>query len=82
MNRSRPPDVIALLFGLLFTAIGLVVLVDRVGVLSDARWLWPALLVSLGVVMLAVGTGGRRRRRPSEQPGHADDVSPTAVDGP
>ena len=54
-------DVSGMVMGLLFIAIGAAFLLDRLGYWSvDARVLWPAVLIGLGVSVL-VGAAFRRR---------------------
>ena len=46
-------DIVALVSGALFTALGLAFLVDRPADLHILRFVWPALLIVLGVAVLA-----------------------------
>jgi hypothetical protein len=71
----RTPDLIALMFGAGFVAFGILVIAGRVGVLSDTRWMWPAVLVAVGIFMLAGIAGGRRRH-------HAEAPTPEPQDTP
>lgn len=49
-------DATALIAGVLFLGFGLLFLADRVTSLElQARWIWPALLIGLGVALLAAG---------------------------
>jgi cell wall-active antibiotic response 4TMS protein YvqF len=49
----REPNPGAIVAGLLFIALGVVFLVDRAGGIDlDARWVWPVLLIGLGVAGL------------------------------
>lgn len=59
----RSPDPIALVFGAVFVAIGVVAIAGRVDLFATSQWLWPAVLVGVGIIMLA-GMVGRRPRRP------------------
>jgi hypothetical protein len=46
-------DPLSLVGGLLFAALGLLFLFDAVGTLTvQARWVWPILLIGLGVAGL------------------------------
>jgi hypothetical protein len=51
-------DPIAFIFGLLFTGSGVLFMIDRFDLFNHARWLWPGLLVLLGIAVL-VGARGR-----------------------
>lgn len=69
----------SLVSGVLFVALGVLFLLDRLGVIAlSAGFVWPLLLIGLGVAVLA---GGRRHRddrpvRPepasSDRPGPED----------
>ncbi len=64
--RRHPLDLISLMFGLLFVGLGLTFgFADAITVLQ-ARWLWPVVLILLGVA-LVVGpvTGNRSDDTPS-----------------
>ena len=59
---KRGIDIPALVGGLAITAIGLLLLLDRVGVLHlGFGWLWPALLAAAGTYLVASGLAGPRR---------------------
>jgi LiaI-LiaF-like transmembrane region len=50
----RDPNPGAIVAGILFIALGVLFLVDRVGGVDlDVRWVWPVLLIGLGVAGLA-----------------------------
>ena len=51
-------DPIAFIFGLLFAGSGILFLIGRFDLFNRARWLWPGLLVLLGIAVL-VGARGR-----------------------
>jgi len=53
-------DPIAMIAGVIFTGLGLVFLAGRFDALGGFRWLWPSLLVLVGLVTL-LGTLGRGR---------------------
>jgi hypothetical protein len=60
-DRNRV-DVASLVAGLVITALGTLLLLDRVETI-DLRfgWLWPALAAAVGAILLASGlTRGRR----------------------
>lgn len=58
-------DPIAFVFGLLFTGCGILFMIGRLDVFNHARWLWPGLLVLLGIAVLvgARGRGSQARER-------------------
>ena len=66
-------DPIAFIFGVLFTGSGILFMVGRFDLFNHARWLWPGLLVLLGIAVL-VGARGRG----SQARGQALDGSATA----
>lgn len=72
-------DPIALLAGVVFTGLGLVFLAGRFDVLGlgGFRWLWPSLLVLLGLATL-LGTLGRERGGTSPE----QEVPPAAHHDP
>jgi hypothetical protein len=47
----RTPDLLSLVTGLVFTGLGVALLVGRSPDL-EARWLWPALLIALALALL------------------------------
>jgi len=55
------PNRAALLFGILFIVAGVAFLLERLGIWDfRLRYLAPALLIALGVVVLLGGRGGSR----------------------
>jgi hypothetical protein len=58
---------ISFLFGVVFVGLGVLFMIDRVEVLNHATWLWPGLLVllGLGVLVGARSRGGSRAARPA-----------------
>jgi hypothetical protein len=56
--RRHDFDPIAFVFGVVFTGSGLLFLIGRFDIFNHARWLWPGLLVLLGIAVL-VGARGR-----------------------
>jgi hypothetical protein len=59
---KRRVDIPALVGGLAVTALGLLLLLDRVGALHlGFGWLWPALLATAGAYLVASGLAGSRR---------------------
>ena len=59
---SRDFDPASLVAGLVVIALGVVLLLDQVDAI-DLRfgYLWPALLGTIGAILLAVGLTGKRR---------------------
>lgn len=58
-------DPTSLISGLLFVGLAVLFLSDRVGALDlQVRWVWPALLMGLGIALLASGP----RRRNGDEP--------------
>lgn len=55
-------DPIAFIFGLLFTGSGILFMIGRFDLFNHARWLWPGLLVLLGIAVLVGARGGSRGR--------------------
>jgi hypothetical protein len=52
--RRHDLDPMSLVAGLLFVCLGLAFLSEDVGALDlQVRWVWPALLIGLGVALLA-----------------------------
>jgi hypothetical protein len=60
MMHRHEVEPLSLIFGVLFTGVGVAFLVDH-GELVRLRWLWPALLLGFGVALLA-GVLTRRGR--------------------
>ena len=67
MTRRRP-DPIALVFGSGYLALGVLVIAGHVGTLSDTRWVWPAVLVAVGIIMLGGIVSSRRQPQPMPPP--------------
>ncbi len=74
---SRRLDPLALFAGIVFVAVAVVGLTDRI-VLSvgDLRWIGPILLVAFGIVLVATAAGGRDRGQPA---GSAPDTAAGAA---
>lgn len=61
--QQREVDVLSLVAGIAFSGAGLVFLIDRdLGL--DGRWLWPVLLIVVGVAGLVASRSGARGPRP------------------
>jgi hypothetical protein len=59
--RSRDFDPASLVAGLVVCALGVVLLLDQTDVLDlSYGYLWPALLATVGAILLAVGMTGKR----------------------
>ncbi len=68
-------DVVSLVFGVVFVALGLVGIVDTLSVsLADIRWLLPGLLIVFGLVLVI--TSGRDR---GDAPATGHDTPGTEV---
>jgi hypothetical protein len=65
--RRHDFDPIAFVFGVVFAGLGVVFMTGQLELLNHAQWLWPGLLVLLGLAVL-VGArmrGGTREQRPA-----------------
>jgi hypothetical protein len=67
-------DPIAFIFGLLFTVSGLLFLFGRFDIFNHTRWLWPGLLVFLGIAVLVGARGRSQPARPPVEPRPVEDV--------
>jgi len=64
--RPREFDHRSLIAGLVFTALGVLFMIDQAtDVRIDLQYVWPLFLIGLGVAGLA-STSLKRRRRPDE----------------
>jgi hypothetical protein len=63
--RRHELDPVSLTFGFAFTGLGLLFLVDRADQAFRLRWIWPILLLVLGVGILA---DLARHRGPEDEP--------------
>jgi hypothetical protein len=69
--RRHDLDPMSLVAGLLFVGFGLAFLSDDVGALDlQVRWVWPALLIGLGVALLTA------RRSTREAGEHVEGDAP------
>ena len=61
-------DPTSLVAGLLFAGLGLAFLFDGIGALDlEVRWVWPALLIGLGVALLASARSPYRTEQDAEE---------------
>ena len=67
--QRHPVDPVSLVAGVVFAVAGVLLLVDRLDVLAQARWVLPLLLIVIAIVIL-VSVSPRRR-------GHADTSGDT-----
>jgi hypothetical protein len=72
MMRRHELDPLSLVVGFLFTAFGLLFLVGQPEAAVRLRWLWPLLLLGLGLAILA---GARPRRPAGPADGQLDEAS-------
>jgi hypothetical protein len=73
--RRHDFDPIAFVFGVVFAGLGVVFMTGQLELLNHAQWLWPGLLVLLGLAVL-VGArmrGGTREQRPAFDSGPSID---------
>ena len=73
--RRHDFDPIAFVFGVVFAGLGVVFMTGQLDLLNHAQWLWPGLLVLLGLAVL-VGArmrGGTREQRPAFGSGSSID---------
>jgi hypothetical protein len=69
--ERHPFDILSFVFGLLFVLVAIVGLTDLVELTwFDLRWIGPAVLVGLGLVLVSTAGRGRNDRQP------ADDTEP------
>jgi len=74
-------NVSSLLAGIVFIVLGVLFLLDRLGVFAlSGNYVWPIVLVAVGVAVI-VG-GGRRARYPYRHWHHDDKPSPPAPPPP
>ena len=65
MQERHPLDVLSLVFGLLFAALAIPVLVTDTPLDFDAGWIVPAVIVAIGLV---IGASAFGRRTDEETP--------------
>jgi hypothetical protein len=63
IGKRHPRDAVSLILGLLLVAIaGGFLLTDATDVNLDAHWVWPAVLIGIGMIGLAASVGRRQSR--------------------
>src|SRR5262245_50784701 len=73
-------DPIAMIAGVVFTGLGLVFLAGRIDAVGGFRWLWPSLLVFLGLATLLATLGRGRSAAPSTSSGSGQLHAPVHHD--
>jgi hypothetical protein len=76
--RRHELDPVSLTFGFAFTGLGLLFLLGRADQALRLRWVWPILLLVLGVGILA--DLARHRDRAEEDPAREDPAHAPALD--
>jgi len=79
--RRHELDPVSLVFGFAFTSAGLLFLVGRLDQAVRLRWLWPLLLLALGLGVL-LDLNARRPKAPVEPADEADTAEPLAAEAP
>jgi len=77
--RRHELDPVSLVFGFAFTSAGLLFLVGRLDQAVRLRWLWPLLLLALGLGVL-LDLNARRPRAPVEPADEADAAEPVVAE--
>jgi hypothetical protein len=79
--RRHELDPLSLVFGFAFTAVGALFLAGRLDQAVRLRWLWPVLLLALGLgVLLDLNTRGPKAS--AEPPAAPDEAEPVAAEQP
>jgi hypothetical protein len=78
--RRHELDPVSLVFGFAFTSAGLLFLAGRVEQAVRLRWLWPLLLLALGLGIL-VDLGARRPKAPADNAEAAETEPPVEPGG-
>lgn len=79
--RTHPTDPVSLVSGLLFVAIATVAIAGGLTVDAlSAEWVWPSVLVLLGLLVLATAGLGRRGQQTTTD--GVDDADPEPADHP
>ena len=67
MLTRHPPDLVSLTFGVLFAAVGILLLFGRLdGIRLD--WLIPVVTVVLGVLLIVLASPIGRQPKPDDEP--------------
>ena len=77
--RRHQLDPVSLVFGFAFTSAGLLFLAGRVEQAVRLRWLWPLLLLALGLGIL-LDLGARRPKAPADA--ELGDAEPVEAERP
>ena len=80
MMRRHELDPVSLVFGLAFTGLGLLFLAGRVDLAYRLRWMWPVLLLAVGLAILLDlrVRGSRRPEAATAQPVGSTPAEPLA----
>jgi hypothetical protein len=79
--RRHELDPVSLVFGFAFTSAGLLFLAGRIDQAVRLRWLWPVLLLALGLAILL--DLNVRRPKPAAEPAAAvEEPEPVAAEPP
>ena len=79
MRRRHELDPVSLVFGFAFTAAGALFLAGRLDQAVRLRWLWPVLLLALGLgILLDLNT--RRPKAPAEAPAELGEAEPVEAE--
>jgi len=77
----REFNISSLLAGIVFIVLGVLFLLDRLGVLAlSGHYVWPIVLVAIGVAVIT--GGGRRSYRSPYRHWHRDDDRPSSPPPP
>jgi hypothetical protein len=82
--RRHELDPVSLVFGFAFTSAGLLFLAGRVDQAVRLRWLWPVLLLALGLAIL-LDLNVRRPRaavEPADAPAAVEEPEPVVAEPP
>jgi hypothetical protein len=79
--RRHELDPVSLVFGFAFTAAGTLFLADRLDQAVRLRWLWPVLLLALGLAIL-LDLNVRRPKPATEPVAAVEEPEPAAAEPP